>query len=215
MSLTVDDKNPGIRDILKERTRQAHLETEEAMDLMSPTLDLERYRRILRGFLDFHSAFEEFLEMRRAEWPHAVAFYLGDRRKKRWVGEDLEALGEEALPRPEKARAISLRLAEKISSEARLWAAMYVIEGSTMGGQVLHGRVAAALKLSDGKGTRYFRSYQSEMGKQWMRFLSALNELTLSPRDVESAVEAAHEVFSLFKEIGVADGSSHSGIPKV
>ncbi|MBX3040599.1 MAG: biliverdin-producing heme oxygenase [Bdellovibrionaceae bacterium] len=202
MSFTVETGNPGLRDVLKERTRQAHLETEKAMDLMSPHLDVARYRHLLRGFFEFHAAFEEFLNVHRKDWPSAVEFYFKDRRKMQWLTEDLQSLGADALPSAERIQENFQRLNEKIRSEAQLWAAIYVIEGSTMGGQVLHGHVTASLGLSEGKGTRYFRSYQSEMGKQWVRFLSELNSLTLAPDGTESAVKAADEIFEMFKEIG-------------
>jgi heme oxygenase len=73
-------------------------------------------------------------------------------------------------------------------AEAAAWGIAYVVEGSQLGGRVLHQRlrragVAVPLRYLDGRG--------ADTGAHWHRFLQALRAALARPDDVAEASGAA------------------------
>ena len=89
-------------------------------------------------------------------------FELADRVA--WLQADLVALGATALrPQPPWTP-------PRLSSRAELVGALYVIEGSTLGGQVIARRIEASLGLTATSGARFFNGWGAETETRWQRF---------------------------------------------
>lgn len=70
------------------------------------------------------------------------------------------------------------------------WA--YVIEGSMLGGQVLHKRLADKLRPWP---MRYLQGYGAEGARRWRDFLAALAAEVRTPRQVQAASDGAVQAF--------------------
>ena len=68
----------------------------------------------------------------------------------------------------------------------------YVIEGSMLGGRVLKERLGERLAPWP---LRYLEGYGAETGRQWRRFLVALEENVANDEDIAAAVKGARAAF--------------------
>lgn len=82
---------------------------------------------------------------------------------------------------------------------ATLLGAMYVIEGSTLGGQMIARSVERALALDEGQGDAYFRGHLERTGEMWKDFCLQLT--TRVPEEqTDRVVEAAKAMFEMCGE---------------
>lgn len=121
------------------------------------------YAATLRALHGFHRAWEP------AIWatPGVMEAGLGaDRRKLPLLERDLRALNLRPLPlrapRPAPAGA------------AEALGALYVLEGATLGGRVIHRRIAGPLGITPARGGAYYHGYGEETGPAWKTFGQAL-----------------------------------------
>lgn len=169
---------------LKAETSAAHARLETDLGLMRPQLSLADYLRVLQGFHGFHAAAEPAL-VRRLENPG----FLDDRRKLAWLEHDLRHFGARG-GEPWAAAA------EIPRDEPGAMGMLYVIEGSTLGGQVVSRHLARTLGVSAGQGGRYFASYGQQVGSRWRAFLDVLASPALAAQ-ADAVVLAARATFDL------------------
>ena len=174
---------------LRSETATHHQKLEDGLRLLSPDLTAERYRKILEGFFAVHKELESHLADFQKAHPDSAAatLYLPTRKKLAWLFEDLGWQTDRSVER--NVRPFDLRWANE---EAALWGLLYVIEGSTLGGQVLN-RGLKSFSLV-GLGTRYFESYRSDVGRLWQQFGQELSTLPESWHD--AIVKAADRMFA-------------------
>ena len=87
--------------------------------------------------------------------------------------------------------------------------ALDVLEGATLGGQVLLCNIGPQIGLSHDAGGRSFASYGSEVGTMWCGYLAVLEGQAGTP-DAETAItRSAVETFSAFERwfAGVKTGT--------
>jgi len=85
-----------------------------------------------------------------------------------------------------------------INSYPTALGAMYVMEGSTLGGKIIAGMVQKQLQLQHGTGTSFFNSYGNEADKMWQTFRDKLDE-PFSGNDKTTILTAAEDTFKTFK----------------
>lgn len=179
-----------LLDRLKAETKLSHDRIEQSMDLERRIGSRSEYRALLSRFYGFHAAWEPAAE------PLIDDPGLFERRRKTGLlGKDLRVLGLSdqeiaALPRcpliPMPTRAAAL-------------GAMYVVEGSTLGGAIIAHRVERRLGLTSEAGSAYFRSYGAELARMWKTFGAALIALT-SPAAEEEVIASANLTFGLMED---------------
>ena len=91
----------------------------------------------------------------------------------------LPAVPETALPFADRPRALGI---------------LYVVEGSTLGGQHVARFVAGHLNLSPGHGTAYFASYGPDVGRRW-RETKALLDAPPFAADPDAVIAGATAAF--------------------
>lgn len=171
-----------LRQRLRTETATAHKDLENLLDIMSPSLTAERYTKVLESFARLHSSFEERLtELRTLPF---VDEYLRERRKLPWLAADLAAC---ALAPASEHEAPDLSW---IENETDLLGALYVIEGSTLGGQVVSRHLKTIPAITS---TRYFESYGPDTGRQWQKFVSLLGARPTAEHD--AIIAAADRMF--------------------
>ena len=74
---------------------------------------------------------------------------------------------------------------------------MYVMEGSTLGGQFIARHVEAELCLSEGQGNSYFRGHGDQTGRLWKEFCEIL-KLRIADEDADTVIFSAKAMFSTF-----------------
>lgn len=176
---------------LKAETSAAHERIEEAFDLAARTRCLESYRALLARLYGFHATWEP-----RAEAVMSDKAFFRERRKAGLLIRDLRALGMS------EAAIAALPLCDALmplDNEAQALGAMYVIEGSTLGGTIIARHIARNLGLSPGSGCSFFRCYGDETGPMWKRFGTRLEALS-APDDASTIVASANRTFALLQD---------------
>jgi heme oxygenase len=82
-----------------------------------------------------------------------------------------------------------------LSSFPRAVGCMYVLEGATLGGQVVLRQVRAALGVDAASGASFFAGYGSRNGAMWQAFLAFLGALRFDARETNHTIAAACETF--------------------
>jgi heme oxygenase len=165
---------------LKTETRPAHDRIERAVDIERRVASHAAYRALLARFYGFHAAWE----------PQAAALiadpaFFEPRRKAALLARDLRFLGLDDLDRLPRCAPLM-----PMADRAAAFGALYVVEGSTLGGTIIARQVERSLGLTAGAGCSYFRSYGPDLGPMWKAFgrrLLALSNPAFDDRVVASA----------------------------
>lgn len=178
---------PTILDRLREATRPVHEAIEREFDWARRVESIDGYRDLLARLYGFH-----------AVWEPAAAALLADgaffepRRKAHLLAADLTFLGLQqsgidalALPRSPCV---------PMTTRADALGAMYVLEGSTLGGQLIARRVSAVLGLAPGRGCSYHCAYGPAVGTMWREFRTCLLAAS-SPTADEAMARTAQSTF--------------------
>jgi len=157
------------------------------MPIMSPELTREAYCELLAGFYGFIAPAEESL-LRSGACEQTQVHFSG-REKTPILVKDLENLG---LPTP---MVISKDAALNLSSPAKALGYLYVMEGSTLGGQFISKHLKKHLGLDAENGAAYFNGYGSETSARWKEFCGALIASAASLNQDDAIVESARVTF--------------------
>ncbi|WP_406854421.1 biliverdin-producing heme oxygenase [Alsobacter sp. KACC 23698] len=165
---------------LRTETRAAHDRIESDLDMLGPGLTLERYGALVARF----HAFFRIWEPRIGELVGDEAFF-GPRRKLPLLEADLAALGLAPLRQTPRI--------PRLDDVEEAMGSLYVLEGSTMGGQVIAKSLERRLGLA-GPGATYFASYGRDVAARWRAFQDILASLS-SPAADDRIVCAALATF--------------------
>jgi heme oxygenase len=163
-----------LLDSLRETTRPHHRAIEQNRLLaavLRPELTRDLYVQVLARFYGFLKPLEELL--RRSGTDAGSAALLKHHVKTALLERDLAHLGVAA----EALR--SIPLCDQLPASDRPAARMgilYVIEGSTLGGQVIAGAVKDSLGIDAGSGCAYFTGYGASTRAMWKDTCRLLEE---------------------------------------
>jgi heme oxygenase len=162
--------------------------------LLSPGADERTYTRHLAKLWGFHAPVERDL----AKLPELarVGLLLDERRKCPTLAADLLALGYSragvaSLPRCP----FSPRLVDVPSALGCL----YVLEGATLGGQVLFRELGRTMPDTMRTASRYLRIYGSVTGARWQEFTAILAQFSGTARDEARVLAAASDTFAAIR----------------
>ncbi|QGM93865.1 biliverdin-producing heme oxygenase [Methylocystis rosea] len=178
----------SVREALRAATRQPHQRLHRHPGLSAAArgaIGLDDYRQLLMRLYGFHLAFED---------AHASAMQklgLITNSRAELIALDLAALGIMRFDVCRLPRCAALR---EPSSEACALGALYVVEGSALGGAL----IAEALAPIVGDARRFFLGGPS--GREvWASLLARVE--TLAPGEQQArAIDAAVETFRIFEE---------------
>ncbi len=175
------------RTALRDATRTHHERTEAAVDLMARLHSLDAYRAMVARFLGLHAPLEDAL----AGLPWADAgLDFEARRRTPALRADLDALGVDAA---------TVEMCPDVPHPATLAAglgSLYVLEGASLGGQIIARDATAALGTD---ATRFFRGDGRAVGPMWRAFGRALDSTLDTPERLGEATRAAADTFDLFE----------------
>lgn len=173
---------------LRAETRAEHDAIEAALPLMGPGLTREGYRRLLARFLGVYRPLEAVLAGL-GDWT-AQGIDLQARRKAPWLVADLRALGE-----PDPAALPDCPGLPPLPGVAAGFGCLYVMEGATLGGQLIARHLRESLGLHDGNGARFHHGYGARNGAMWQSFRTALAAHATAPAVQDEVVAAAIATF--------------------
>jgi heme oxygenase len=176
---------PAIVDRLREATRALHGEMDAAVGLLA---DRERYVWFLAKMFGFHAPLEPRLAEGLSGAAAALGLDLEARRKAHLFAMDL--LHFDVHP-SKLARCAAL---PRLDAPARALGALYVIEGSTLGGAFLLAQAGRALGIAPGTGASGIAPYGTGLRAMWVGYANAVDafvtaEPALEPEVIAGAVE--------------------------
>jgi heme oxygenase len=192
--MTIAD--PGLRSApvatrmqrLREATRNAHMRIEGALPLLDPKLSRTRYIGVVARFYGFYSVVEPRLLS--AAGANAGQIELGRRAKLPLLALDLQALGSSA------ARIAALPCCADVPltvTPSQALGVLYVLEGATLGGQVIGRNLRAGLGLDSSNGAAFFGGYGDETRLMWRLFSEHVDRS--SSLDVDVLAGSAVDTF--------------------
>ncbi|MCO8167239.1 biliverdin-producing heme oxygenase [Pseudomonas sp. 21LCFQ02] len=183
---------PSVLAALRAQTGQMHSGLEKRMPFFSARLDLSLYTRLIQAYYGFYQPLEAALLG--CAWLPA-GLDLGERLKVPTLLRDLQAL---AVDQPHRL-ALCTRL-PAIDSPASVLGVLYVLEGATLGGQVLRREMHARLGLDEHSGAAFLDVYGRDTGRRWKAYLSLLDEQPTDAQFLQAAALAAESTFACFEQ---------------
>lgn len=189
---------------LRAGTRDAHdrIETVPALHrLLEADLTQGEYVAVLRHLHAFHASIEPAIAAELEAFPQAAAMLDGSRP--RALARDLDWFGVSTMPPP---------MPPPLKGIAAALGALYVIEGSGLGGRVIARHVTASVGVADGAGGSFYCRLDADTAKR--RWQALANLLDRSDADPGQMVRGACLVFqameSWLRTIEIVAGMTRS-----
>lgn len=187
---------------LKEATREQHEALENVVDVMNSTFSMDDYGALLEKFYRYYLAIEPALPVGDLL---SNGFDVESRRKLPSLERDLAALGllhearKENGPRPE---------IPDFDGPAKAFGAAYVLEGATLGGQIISRHLSTHLGITPENGGSFFYGYGPDTGPMWKDFGSIITAYAESNGHENEMIEGAKETFESFRKFFEASGKT-------
>ena len=176
---------------LKARTAHQHRQTEDGVDLMREDFSLAEYKKLLVRFYAFYKSYEA--KMLAAQAKHPIDFNYKERLNAPKLFRDLKHLG---MTEQEISEIRPFEDLPALDSPEKIFGSLYVIEGSTLGGQVISRHLKEKFGLDETGGIAFFSGYGKDTGKMWNGFREAVADFAAGDgADQEEIIKAANETF--------------------
>ncbi len=173
---------------IKEATKQAHQQLEKIVVQKLKAVESDKdYAQVLSYFYAYFTAIEEQIN---AYLPESLAPYLQSRRDASYIARDIQELGASLADVPPAVR-------PEISTTAQAIGALYVLEGSIMGGPYI---VKMLEKSGIHKGFHFFSGYGDQSAEKWDLFCQLINAEVQDYDGIALAIMAAQDTFLKFGE---------------
>jgi heme oxygenase len=185
----IKQDNAFLRD-LRQRTALFHTKLEKnplSMQLMSASVSLMDYAAYIVAMKEVIAATEAFVFSKIKN----VVKDVEERRKLPAIESDLALLGRHTIV--PLCKKFELPLAD--FSEASALGAMYVVEGSTLGGRVIVRHLQQRPLLAQTNAFAFFNGYSEMTGTRWKNFLVALCAFAAATGYDDEIIRGAKQVF--------------------
>ena len=172
---------------LREATTADHEAVEKSIPLLGNNLTMAIYLGTLEQMFPFISAWEIFA---RDSAPPDMVSLVTARQRSHLLEADIFALGG----RLRRCEHVAL---PELSGSSAFLGAMYVMEGSRLGGQIIAQHVDTKLSLRSDKGTSYFYGFGAKTGGMWKELISHM-ETSIPDTEAASIISAAKAMFQAF-----------------
>jgi heme oxygenase len=183
---------------LKMQTAHLHADLPQTIPLLQqleqPTLT--SYTNILCAYWGYYLPMEQLLDRAWAEYPALAGLDLAARHKTNLIERDLAFLGMDAM---QMQRLPICHDLPTITTIGHTLGVLYVLEGATLGSQLIARGIEKALGLNEQAGCAFFNSYGREVGPMWKRFSAFVNQFSEQAVVEEAAVQAATATFQSFE----------------
>ncbi|WP_010516956.1 biliverdin-producing heme oxygenase [Croceivirga radicis] len=173
---------------LKNDTKAAHVRVEKVMVKELKAINsLEDYGKLLERLFLFYNPLESKVHQ---YIDQSILPDIERRKHTQWILKDLNALNYTVNTSTESKT-------QQITSTAYAVGVLYVMEGSTMGGQIISKMLKK--QLGANTSTYYFDSYSDETMDMWLSFKNSIAQYE-THLDKEEVFKGANETFSSLKE---------------
>lgn len=180
---------------LKSETAHYHRQVEQnpyAKAIMDKTITMDQYIAYLKKFYGFLKPLED--QAVQLPFWEKTGLDIAVRGKANLLEQDLMNLG---LGRGQIEQIPLCDQLPDISTSAGLFGYLYVIEGSTNGGQIMTKRLSQFLPIEADHGLQYFNAYGTETRTRWSEFMQMLQKSINTQGDHDIMVDTASETFRL------------------
>ena len=163
-----------------------------SISLLSNNITLQDYRNYIIILYGFVKEFELSL------YPQ-IQFVIDDlesRKKTFLLYNDLQTLGIE----PAEVETIMDNFFKTNNTIAGTLGCMYVMEGATLGGQIISRHIEKMLGNSVTGSLKYIKAYGTNTGYMWKKFLESFCELAVIKQQQDEAIKGAVKTFSLLEK---------------
>jgi heme oxygenase (biliverdin-IX-beta and delta-forming) len=178
---------------LRSKTANSHQLIEQnsiSQSLMSQGVTMTQYAQYLKSIYGFVYGFEKMV------FPlleHNELLQIDDRRKSHLIQADLVLLNHTAAQPYVNDELFSTHY----QTAAAALGGMYVLEGSTLGGQIISRHLSKVLGDAVAGKTTYLTAYAGQTGGMWKKFLQLLCEADAANTNEDEIIDSAINTFSL------------------
>ncbi len=182
------DRPETARDRLREATAEAHAKVEATLGVGAPNVTRQQYHRALTALLGVYNTAAAWLPStnlaRLAAAPYErLSVHVAHLRA------DLQHV--QALP----GRELGCAPPPTGWGDAHGFGILYVIEGSTLGGQYVASNIARCFGIDAADGLAFFRGDGAGTGKRWRAFRADLAKHINTAQAIEQAIAGAQWTF--------------------
>jgi len=186
---------PGpIRRHLRQSTHAAHIALNHhpvLSGIIHAGYPIARYQALLAAYLPLYIGLEKAIEQFISQ--HPSTFDYAPRRKRDLLASDLQFFGYSATP-------LTLPV-PPIESQAELIGVLYVIEGSTLGGDFIARLITQNMSIDAGRGGEFFNVYGAKTEERWQEFCTFIESCEHDTTFSETAAQRAISTFELFRQV--------------
>ncbi|RCS41172.1 hypothetical protein DTL42_21615 [Bremerella cremea] len=190
----------SVSDLLKTETSELHTAVEQSIDWSGWLKTIPQYEQFLIRMVSFLPEVDQRLDQLLA----VPEDWFRKRRKGEWALSDLCALRDSDLHAGSEEPAI----APSADTSQFTWIAdaptaagvLYVLEGSTMGGQQLCHLVRNSFPAEAEVPLKYLNGYGTNTRSRWQQTKAWLDQFLEATADQAKAVDAAKKMFVVYGE---------------
>lgn len=178
-----------LSEYLKASSKKDHDSIESKVDLIKLVASREHFIKLLQGMYGYYYNIELALHQFENEFQR-LGINLNQRLKCNLLIEDLKHfnLNDQEIS--------SILLCDKIQEAMGV---LYVLEGSTMGGQIIYKKLLQENVISaNSTGANFFRPYGQDTMPMWMEFKKSLNHL--SDHNEDAILVKVRETFNTMED---------------
>ena len=178
-------------EFLKERTMEAHASLEKKLVVHIKNVEsISDYTDLLLLLYPFHLRVSELLACSLVELPE----HKPDPARIGNLQADLLHFGRKL-----EYESFDIPKMPAITSTEEAWGIVYVLEGSTMGGQIITRILSRSMNVPGDIGFSFFNPYHSNTAAKWEGFKNKLNDAAGS-LDQEKIIQAANHFFDNYNQ---------------
>jgi heme oxygenase (biliverdin-IX-beta and delta-forming) len=183
-----------IMTALKAATIEQHSAIERIMPFFKDDFSLEAYIRVLKAFLGFFEPVER--ELRSIATRDTFGFNIDRRQRAKLLRIDLLALGVTHADMVLIPRCDHLPRLENVDDGL---GCLYVLEGSTLGGQLIARELHTRFGVEEKTGAGFFHGYGSQTGVKWREFCTGVRIYAAGGKSRSAIVQSARSTFALLE----------------
>lgn len=176
---------------LRAETDKPHKSLEAILTATGLTGHRDDYATLLESLLRIYRPLE--VALAKLDWT-PLGLNVVERSKMQWLAADLAALGRD----PHMVK--DWPTIPLLDTTFRGLGALYVVEGASLGGQVISRWLREHLGIGPSTGGRFFSSYGDDVSRMWRSYLEVLEAAAADAPDAELVTSAALETFQAFQE---------------
>lgn len=188
-----DVASAPVLQALRASTGELHIALEKRLPFFSDTLDVPAFLLLMQAYHGFYAPLEAAMQKVAGL---SADFDLQPLYKTATLRGDLQALGLSAAALADLPVCSEL---PRLDSTAACLGVLYVVEGATLGGQVLRREIHGRLGLDASNGAAFLDVYGVDTGRRWRAFLVHLCSRPLDAAECAVVVAAAQQTFRCFE----------------